>query len=101
MIYEGHLRALTNPTNPAEALPYEEALKRARPASHDEVESWMKDAKKLVFKSEERYLMHARAFLDWWKRQPTERGRKAATKRWSQARRHKTYAKKIRRALLT
>jgi hypothetical protein len=66
-----------------ETVPYEVAIKRVKPVSIDEVEFWMKEAKKRVYDHEELYLMDARSFLDWWTRKRSERARDAATKRWS------------------
>ena len=63
----------------------EEAEKLSAPASLDEIESGMKAAKQRIYNSNEHqlYEMHARDFLAWRAKQPSERGKKAAAKRWN------------------
>lgn len=101
MIYLGHVKALVNPSNPAKKVSEDEAKKRALPALIDEVECWIQRAKQEIFKNREQYELAAGAFLNWLQQQPTERAKKAATRRWSQDRRHKATVKKLKAAPLT
>jgi hypothetical protein len=59
-----------------------EAEKLAEPVSLDEVETWIKKDK-IALIDEGIYSIRARALLEWQAKQPSERGRKAAAKRWN------------------
>ncbi len=95
-IEDGHLRSLMYPhRNGGEAAPYEQAIKKVKPALLDEVELWMKDTGKRIYTSESWYLLAAGDFLRWRNQERSERGRKAATKRWSKDRIHESNVKRL------
>jgi hypothetical protein len=88
MIRRGHVSQIQYPQSVSQkyaqaVMSLEEAEKLAKPASWDEIESGMNEAGQLIYNSEELYKMHARDFLAWRAKQPTERARKAAAMRWS------------------
>jgi hypothetical protein len=99
MIWIGHIRALEYPSNPADKLSLEEAIKTALPASIDEVEAWIKHDKQRQYAHEELFAIDARSLLEWLAEQPKARARHAAVKRWSQKRRHKANSPKIKALL--
>lgn len=94
MILGGHIRQLTNPNNPSKALSLSEAEKTAQPATLDEIEDWMRDAKARSF-GEGLYQFEADAFLRWKNEQPVQRAKRASKVRWNQARRHKANFKRL------
>jgi hypothetical protein len=82
MVWLGHVRELAYPKNPNDKISIEEAEKKALPASLDEIESWIKSEKDRLIETEDQFRASARAFLEWKKKQPSERGKNAAAKRW-------------------
>jgi hypothetical protein len=82
MIWSRHYRDLAYPKNPANKISPEEAEKLAAPASFDEIANYVDDTARVIYKQDEHYQLAARSFLEWRAKQPSERGRKAAEKRW-------------------
>jgi hypothetical protein len=82
MIWLGHVRGHQYKNNTA-VMTGSEAEKLAEPATLDEVDDWIKHDKKTSIETEGIYTMRARAFLEWRAKQPAERARKAANKRWN------------------
>jgi hypothetical protein len=81
MIWLGHV-VKHQYKNGTAVMTGEEAEKLAEPVSLDEVDNWIKSDKGALI-DEGIYLMRARAFLEWQAKQPAERARKAAAKRWN------------------
>lgn len=81
MVWLGHVFGLQYKNNTA-VMTLGEAEKLAAPASLDEVENYIKGTRGLI-EHEGLYLRRARAFLEWRAKQPAERARKAANKRWN------------------
>lgn len=71
--------------NKTAVMSEEEAEKIAEPASLDEVETWIKSDLAAPAPNELIYRLRAGALIDWLKKQPSERGRKAAGKRWNKS----------------
>jgi hypothetical protein len=81
MVWLGHVWNLKYKNNTA-VMTDSEAEKLAAPASLDEVENYIKGTRDLI-EHEGLYFGRARAFLEWRAKQPAERARKAANKRWN------------------
>ena len=85
LIRRGHVSALTHPKNHTYKISLEDAEKLVTPASLDEIEFGMNHAKQRIYKASDQqlYQMDARDFIEWWSKQPAERARKAAVRRWN------------------
>jgi len=85
LIRRGHVSALTHPKNHTFGVSLTDAEKLVAPASLDEIEFGMNHAKQRIYKAndQELYQMDASDFLEWRAKQPAERARKAAAKRWN------------------
>jgi hypothetical protein len=83
LIRRGHASALANPKNHTYKISLEDAEKLVAPASLDEISDAMQQEAAKVITHEQLYLMRARDFLEWRAKQPTERAKKAAAKRWN------------------